>query len=109
MPNSIPSTDSSIVHSSSPSVSLSQRHFITATISKGADFFKNMISHFPFPSLPRRKRNTPPETSDTPQTKKQRISGILKDSIAKKSISFEANSHIISTAAFAAVTLLAAK
>ena len=101
-----PSPDSS---ATSPSTSQPHRPFISTALAKGTHFLKHMISNLPLPSLPHRKRDAPSDTNDTLQTKKQRISDISKDSIAKRTLSFETNSRIISTAAFAVVTWLAAK
>ena len=104
-------TSQSIANSSaiSPSTCQPHRHFISTALAKGTHFLKSMVSNLPLPSLPHRKRDAPSESNDTRQTKKQRISDISKDSIAKKTLSFETNSRIISTAAFAVVTWLAAK
>ena len=105
------SISQSIANSSaiSPSTCQPHRHFISTALAKGTHFLKSMVSNLPLPSLPHRKRDAPSESNDTRQTKKQRISDISKDSIAKKTLSFETNSRIISTAAFAVVTWLAAK
>ena len=101
-----PSPDSS---ATSPSTSQPHRHFISTALTKSTHFLKSVVSNLPLPSLPHRKRDASSHTNDTIQTKKQRISDISKDSIAKRTLSFETNSRIISTAAFAVVTWLAAK